>query len=220
MRIAPERLAYWYLRLNGFLTIENFLVHRDYRRDRSTEVDVLGVRFPFRAENVRTMEDDARLIASGNRIQLVIVEVKQSQCALNGPWTDPQARNMEKVLAAVGAFPNSSWKEVASCLYRCGRFEDQGYLLSLLCIGRDPSDVLRASLPNVPQITFDQILRFIHGRFRAYLDVKRENNQWADDGRALWNEAVRHREVDAFLSEVKVERGPNLIGVEAPPRRR
>jgi len=213
MRIAPERLAYWYLRLNGFLTIVNFLVHPDHRRDRSTEVDVLGVRFPFRAENfMRPMQDDSRLVAAGNRIQLVIAEVKQSRCGLNGPWTDPQARNMEKVLAAVGAFPSDSWEEVASCLRRCGRFEDNGYLLSLLSMGRDLNDDLRASLPNVPQITFDEILRFIHGRFRAYLTVKAEHNQWDDDGKALLAAASRHREVESFLGEVTVERGPNLIG--------
>jgi hypothetical protein len=26
--LDPEKVAYWYFRLNGFLQIENFLVHR------------------------------------------------------------------------------------------------------------------------------------------------------------------------------------------------
>ena len=28
MQIKTDRLAYWYFRLNGFLTIENFILHR------------------------------------------------------------------------------------------------------------------------------------------------------------------------------------------------
>ena len=27
-RLKPEKVAYWYLRLNGFLQIENFVLHR------------------------------------------------------------------------------------------------------------------------------------------------------------------------------------------------
>ena len=60
MDIQPERLAYWYLRLNGFLTIPNFVVHPDTGSNQETEVDVLGVRFPYRAENLDDpMEDDS-----------------------------------------------------------------------------------------------------------------------------------------------------------------
>jgi hypothetical protein len=48
--IKTEKLVYWYLRLNGFLTIENFVVHPDQSREQRTDVDIIGVRFPFRAE--------------------------------------------------------------------------------------------------------------------------------------------------------------------------
>jgi len=30
--VDSEKLAYWYLRLNGFLSIPNFIVHRDTGR--------------------------------------------------------------------------------------------------------------------------------------------------------------------------------------------
>ena len=52
MDIHPEKLAYWYLRLNGFLTIPNFVVHPDNGSNQKTDIDILGVRFPYRAENL------------------------------------------------------------------------------------------------------------------------------------------------------------------------
>jgi len=36
IRIDPENFAYWYLRLNGFLTITNFVVHPDEWTARQT----------------------------------------------------------------------------------------------------------------------------------------------------------------------------------------
>lgn len=33
MHIFPERLAFWLLRLNGFLTIPNFIVHPEGPRE-------------------------------------------------------------------------------------------------------------------------------------------------------------------------------------------
>src|ERR1035441_9470268 len=41
-----EWLALRYLRLNGYFTLPNFMAHR--RGGALTEVDVLGVRFPYR----------------------------------------------------------------------------------------------------------------------------------------------------------------------------
>ena len=49
-RMNPERVASWYLRLNGFLQIENFYVHPEGRGGARTDADLLAVRFPHRAE--------------------------------------------------------------------------------------------------------------------------------------------------------------------------
>ena len=93
-RLDPEKVAYWYFRLNGFLQIENFVVHPERRGSQRTDADLLAVRFPFRAERMfddpnDIMADDMdRLALSGDLIDIVIVEVKTNQpCMLNGPWT-------------------------------------------------------------------------------------------------------------------------------------
>jgi hypothetical protein len=50
--LDPEKVAYWYLRLNGFFQIENFVVHPERRGGQRTDADLLAIRLPFRAERV------------------------------------------------------------------------------------------------------------------------------------------------------------------------
>lgn len=59
---TPERLAYWYFRLNGFMTIENFLVHPETGSNPRTDVDILATRFAHRRENAvkRQLTDHSR----------------------------------------------------------------------------------------------------------------------------------------------------------------
>lgn len=63
--LNPEKVAYWYFRLNGFLQIENFVVHPERRGGQRTDADLLAVRFPHRAERLfddpnDIMQDDRR----------------------------------------------------------------------------------------------------------------------------------------------------------------
>ena len=68
--LEPEKVAYWYFRLNGFFQIENFVVHPTGRGAQRTDADLLAVRFPFRAErliddsNDIMADDDQRLALS------------------------------------------------------------------------------------------------------------------------------------------------------------
>jgi hypothetical protein len=39
-----EELAYWYLRLNGFFPITNFVVHRTEKTQHRSDIDVLAIR--------------------------------------------------------------------------------------------------------------------------------------------------------------------------------
>ncbi|WP_256806808.1 hypothetical protein [Bradyrhizobium sp. Bra64] len=115
--LDPEKVAYWYFRLNGFFQIENFVVHPERRGGQRTDADLLAVRFPFRAERLfddpnDIMADDVQQLAlSGDLIDLVIAEVKTNQpCTLNGPWTRQDRQNVHRVLAAVGCLPPTGSK--------------------------------------------------------------------------------------------------------------
>jgi hypothetical protein len=53
-----EAWAYWYLRLNGFFPLGNFVVHKDSVVRHRADVDLLGVRPPHVFEEVGGQQDD------------------------------------------------------------------------------------------------------------------------------------------------------------------
>jgi len=53
-----EKIAYWYLRLNGFFLIENFVVHRTEEIKYSSDIDLLGLRLPYVFEEVGGQKND------------------------------------------------------------------------------------------------------------------------------------------------------------------
>lgn len=48
MMMKSEALAYWYLRLNGCLTVPNFYLHPPRKGGALTEADIVAVRFAGR----------------------------------------------------------------------------------------------------------------------------------------------------------------------------
>lgn len=209
MRIESERLAYWFLRLNGFLTTVNFVVHPGVGRDQGTDVDILGVRFPCRGEVIEDpMPDSPLFTAILDRPYFVIAEVKTGLCDLNGPWSKPERRNLQQVLAAVGFCPSGDLDSVARVLYESGRVSGHGYCASLLCLGKSRNAEIHARYPAVPQITWEEVLKFIHSRFREYRSKKVSHEQWDSAGHQLWK-AVEASRGDA---------GEFIRGVVVVPR--
>ena len=205
MDIRSERLAYWYLRLNGFLTIPNFVVHSDRGDNQETDVDVLGVRFPYRAENLhRPMKDDLHFARFRERSFITIAAVKSGRCALNGPWTNPARQNMLRVLRAIGAFPKTESDLVAQSLYDKGHYASQLYYVSLMCLGREHNTEVAERYPQVPQILWPEVLAFIYRRFRDYRHQKTSHPQWDEQGHVLWDASERSSDEDQFKENVRV----------------
>src|ERR1700694_2316399 len=116
--LAPEDIAYWFFRVKGCLTIRNFLVHPDQAGGQRTDADLIAVRFPFRQELDMV---DHRSLGELTDLSLMFVEIKSSgYCRLNGPWTDPRARNLHRVLQAVGAAAPAAVEGLAAELYATG----------------------------------------------------------------------------------------------------
>ena len=188
MNIQAEHLAYWYLRLNGFLTIPNFVVHPDRGSDQKTEVDVLGVRFPHRAENLENpMVDDGHLTTVCDKPFVIIAEVKSGNEPFNESWTNPERRNMLRIVRAIGTFPECECGLVADALYDEGRYENELYHVSLLWFGRECNHEVAEDYSKVPQILWPEVLEFIYRRFHKYEDQKVSHPQWDEPGRELWN---------------------------------
>jgi hypothetical protein len=209
MDISSERLAYWYLRLNGFLTTYNFVVHPDEanqqgRYHQRTDVDVMAVRFPHRQENRARPMADADWV-QGDSIRLVLAEAKSGTCRLNPTWRDPSRENMEKVLSAAGIVPGSDVDVAAASLYEYGVWRADGLVVHWLCFGLSESEGLLAEFPEVPQLLWSRdVLPFVHERFKDYRLEKSSHKQWDDDAKGLY-EAALNTDVNTFLAEVTVD---------------
>lgn len=100
-----QGLAEWYLRLNGFLTIRNFIVHPATRGPQLGEIDILGVRFPFRAEfSLDDEVDDNEFASISGRPYFVIAEATRRRRQLNDSWFKAESRTLHELLRAVGLF--------------------------------------------------------------------------------------------------------------------
>lgn len=180
----PERLAYWYFRLNGFFTTENFVVHPDIGKKQKTDADLLAVRFSHRAENLeRTMEDDDKVVGCTKLVNVIIVEVKKSHCNLNGPWTDPKARNMQRVLKSIGCVGPDFLEHACKRLYAKGEWANDFVQVRLFAIGETKRGDL--IINDQQQLAWDDVIGFIVTRFREYRNQKSSVGQWSEDGRKL-----------------------------------
>ena len=205
MDIQSEHLAYWYLRLNGFLTIPNFVVHPDTGSNQETDVDVLGVRFPYRAENLDDpMEDDSYFTTVRDKPFVVIAEVKSGNEPFNESWTNRERRNMLRVIRAVGTFPECECDLVADALYTQGCHENELYRVSLLWFGRERNHQVAEYYPCVPQILWPEVLGFIYRRFHKYRNQKVSHPQWDEPGQELWRTAEQSCAEGQFKENVCV----------------
>lgn len=209
MNITSERLAYWFFRLNGFLTINNFVVHADDGLGQQTDVDVLGVRFPHRAENqIRPMPDHPEFV-DNVRIQVVFVETKKAQCGLNTSWTEATRGNLERVLHAGGFVAASEVTAVANNLYQTGDWTSDSLRVRLVAVGGAHNSGLNRKYSKLHQLLWrEDVLPFVHERFWSYRDEKRMHGQWENDARELFRAVLTTGgDLSAFISEVNIE-GP------------
>ena len=204
IKIKSEQLAYWYLRLNGFLSITNFIVHPDFGGEQRTDVDIVGVRFPHRAELlVNPMQDD-RAFCEFNRPYIIIAEVKRRECNLNGPWVNQDSCNMQRVLRAIGALPQDKIDEAADSIYEKGFYSNDSYFTTLCCFGETLNPDIEKRFSSVPQKLWDEVLRFIFHRFRLYPIQKASLGQWGIDGRKLWDCYEHCQTDDEFIDNILI----------------
>ena len=141
-KIDAERLVYWFFRLNGFLTIENFILHHETRSTQRTDLDLVGVRYPHRREALhghgdheRWMEDFS-IFANNDRPLIVFVEVCTRRCKINGPWTAREKGNLPRALRALGIIPESVVTEASNNIYDEGHFLSSDFQVQLVAIGK------------------------------------------------------------------------------------
>lgn len=201
--VTAEIVGTWYLRLNGFLSIPNFIVHPDWAGPQITDVDVLAVRFPHRQELLRRpMADQFPLGDDAISLFLALVEVKSGPCQVNRVLSNPDSDGLERTIRAAGIVERDNVEEACASVWETGRYTRNGVIVSHVCIGREVDPEISEALPEVPQITWEQAIGFIYDRFGQYRGPKADHSQWDSYGRFLWVSAARFGDRDRFTEFV------------------
>ena len=202
--MKPDALALWYFRLNGVFSIGNFILHPDRRGSACTDADVVGVRFPFRAEFPSgDGGDDAWFERQRTKACAVLAEVKTSVCAINGPWSDKASGNINKVLKDLGLYDAGEVQTAADELYKNGFYDGPTLQCSLFCVGNAQSPEVTNRYPRVPQRTWSEIIAWIHRRFDEYKRRKSDHNQWDDAGQMIWCHFEGNNALAGFESAIR-----------------
>ena len=189
-----EGLLQWFLRLNGFLTIPNFVLHPMYRREgQRTEVDVIGIRFPHRTEFPDILQHE--------ETALVLAEAKASNAIINAAWLRADDRVLEDLLACIGIIPTVELDATARQLRNTGAARTTTARVSFLLVATNfPEDT---SLRDARRMTWSEVLRFIYERFTIYHHRKTAHDQWYDIGKQLWQLTIEHRNEKAFIAAAR-----------------
>lgn len=171
-----ETLVYWYLRLNGFFPLVDFVLHRhDETIAHSADCDVLAVRHPHTYEVIggQATDWDPKLSAIGinlqDRIIGIIVEVKTGQDTAESRENIRRSFSNERTRYAVqrlGFWPQDSSVRIADTLntevsYQDGTFQ----VFKLLVADKLP---LIEQPEKWKQLVLKDIEKFIVERFRKY----------------------------------------------------
>jgi len=159
------------------------------------------------------MEDHLAFQGFGERPLLFVAEVKSRSCRLNGPWTRPADRNMQRVLQAIGALHEAEVEGAAASLYRTDLYDGASYAVRLFSLA-DEVGGFSHEHPNAIPITWAEALQFIFRRFRDYYMEKQAYDQWEVIGKELFHAFKRSwHDEDAFVQDVRTR----LVDVQGRP---
>jgi len=198
------------MRLNGFFTLPNFILHADVGSPQRTEFDTIAVRFPYRAElhdSPTPLSDLGSLIGSPTLAQCVLVDATTATCKLSSAWED--LGNLTAWMQAIGILRESEWTNAAQSLRDARKHVADGFEFRFIAIGQKTNKHLHGA---VQQYSWAEVLHWIFGRMNAYEEQKRHNSQWPSIGRLLYRTAIKN----ASTPDVFVRRWLLRMGVAAP----
>jgi hypothetical protein len=183
-----ETLTYWYLRLNGFFPLRNFVLHPPYESEgtnnQAADSDLLAVRFPHVYEEIGGQPDDwdsrFRTLSFPLEEDVIglIIEVKTSPNA-NRSEIRENSFNRSRIKQAVqrmGMFKLEDTEDIIDELWSTAVTTKRGpYRLGKLLFSQRP--VSGAWL----NITLQDSEQFIRERLHKYIDPKRQARMFFPD---------------------------------------
>lgn len=98
-----ETLCKLYLRLNGYF-VTNLIIHSNIQGTSSSELDIIGVRFPSHFQDDRKVNSSAYLELANDKTEIIIADVKGGSRLEFNDGLRKQKESVEKLLAWIGIF--------------------------------------------------------------------------------------------------------------------
>ncbi len=188
-----ETNAYWYLRLNGFFLINNFVIHRTDEIAYSSDIDILGIKLPYVFEEVGGQPDDwdesLLQVLNPNLMTGVICEVK------TGGFDEKtlfRKKYLKYCLDRFGFMPLISeayTEQVLNNQITLAEFEGQQFQILKLFVSNYES-----KREDFMQLRIKHIRQFIENRIQKYRDKK-----WQD--RVLFQSDFLGEHIDRKYNE-------------------
>jgi hypothetical protein len=176
-----ETLAHWYLRLNGFFPLRDFVLHRGEDSSHTRDCDLLALRFPHVFEEVGGQASDwdrARFEGWGLNLERPLVLVVQVKTGREG--TDDGAFNRPFLLQALrrtGLWTSQAAEICATALEGAATHETEEAQVAKLLVASQPC--VQGNRYRV--LALSQALAFIQARFQTYREVKQADRLFFPD---------------------------------------
>lgn len=172
-----EEAAYWYLRLNGFFPITDFVMHGRDGRGRTTDCDVLAVRPPHVTEPIGGQVGDRCSYLAG---QLdfsqeigIICQVKSGTAPSDFRF---RSEHVSLCVRRLGLVPADAINDAVRCLASKSTWSSHGVTLAALLISKDA-----VKGPFLNQ-TLDQAEAFLRLRIDRYPAEKYKDRLFFENG--------------------------------------
>ncbi len=171
MSAIYEKFVSWYLRFNGYFTIDNFVVHAADDPNRisrgiiapHTETDTIALRMPYSVEiagNLRIANHEILVDGQNERFDVVIAEVKSgSENRPNSVWRNRNLVPIRYVVRFIGLFDEPKIDEVVRELSEHYSFENEKVRMRYIVFSHDVNQ--HYVNHGVKFITFAQIAQFL-----------------------------------------------------------
>jgi hypothetical protein len=186
MKNYGEVLAYWYFRLNGFIAMDDFVLHGDSGH-RGSDCDLVAVRFPHVWEKVGGQENDwdhtllRNIGHDGQKTLAVFVQVKTGKDAANRPRDIDEyfAGHLEYLTRRLGFWEREHASHVANAFRSKAVLSEGIFVLSKVVILPDMRE-RRKECPWI-ELRLDDVVQFIYHRMQKYMfDKGRDRMNFPD----------------------------------------
>jgi len=166
-----EELAYWYLRLNGFFPLSNFVVHKSSHVTYTSDCDLVAVRHPNVYEEIGGKDDDWDDVLCSrldfNRTIGLICEVKTGGYDRTKLF---KTANVRYAIGRLGIVPINRIEEISHQLMNSSTIDISDDLqISKLLVGNldeRPADYICVNLRSVRKFLRERVKKYPIEKFR------------------------------------------------------